>query len=190
MPKNFPLPLATLQEPVLSCLSGHLYPIVLKPFDLSQVCHGNKICSKLALTGKLTLELAFPAHCISNWNLNGISTTNISKVTLNAANDGARCRQGWWCAMDIFPSQTSYGVSFMRSSKDMIVMYRKCTVYSWQTLIVHCGCYTSLCMHHYQEAIRPLDGHAGSVERLVCRSIRPQHSGLQQLVCPLIRELA
>ena len=40
--------------------------IVLKPFDLAQVCHGNKICSKIALTWKLTLELAFPSHCISN----------------------------------------------------------------------------------------------------------------------------
>ena len=26
--------------------------IVLKPFDFAQVCHGNKICSKLALTRK------------------------------------------------------------------------------------------------------------------------------------------
>ena len=26
-------------------------------------------------------------HCISNWKLNGISSTNISKVTLNAANE-------------------------------------------------------------------------------------------------------
>ena len=37
-----------------------------KPLDLAQVCHGNKICSKPALTWKLTLVLAFPAHCISN----------------------------------------------------------------------------------------------------------------------------
>ena len=28
-------------SPVLSRLSGHLDPIVLKPFDLAQVCHGN-----------------------------------------------------------------------------------------------------------------------------------------------------
>ena len=58
-----------------------------KPFDLVQVCHGNKICSKPALTWKLTLVLAFPAHCISNWKLNGISRTNINKVTSNAANE-------------------------------------------------------------------------------------------------------
>ena len=37
-----------------------------KRFDLAQVCHGNKICSKPALTWKLTLVLAFPAHCILN----------------------------------------------------------------------------------------------------------------------------
>ena len=49
--------------------------------------HGNKICSKLALTWKLTLEFSFPAHCISNWKLNGKSRTNISKVILNAANE-------------------------------------------------------------------------------------------------------
>ena len=71
-------------SPVLLPLSGHSDPIVLKHFDLSQVCHGNKICSKLALTWKLTLELSFPAHCILNWKLSGISRTNISKVTLNA----------------------------------------------------------------------------------------------------------
>ena len=71
----------------------HSDPIVLKPFDLTQVCHGNKICSKLALTLKLTLELSFPAHCISNWKLNGISRTNISKVVLNAANELPRLRR-------------------------------------------------------------------------------------------------
>ena len=43
-------------SPVLSRLLGRLDPIVLKPFDLAQVCHENKICSKLALTWKLTLE--------------------------------------------------------------------------------------------------------------------------------------
>ena len=76
--------------------------LVLKPFDLDQVCHGNKICSKLALTWKLTLELelAFPAHCISNWKLNGISRTSISKVISNAANESACCSGGQWCAMD------------------------------------------------------------------------------------------
>ena len=51
------------------------------------MCHGNKICSKPALTWKLTLVLAFPAHCISNQKLNGISRSNISKVTLNAASE-------------------------------------------------------------------------------------------------------
>ena len=49
---------------------------------------------QLALTWKLTLELAFPTLCISNWKLNGISKTNISKVTLNATNERARCSQG------------------------------------------------------------------------------------------------
>ena len=91
--KKISPPLATLPSPVLSHLLGHLDPIVRKPFDIAQVCHANKICSKLALTWKLTLKLTFPAHCISNWKLNGISRTNISKVTLNAANERARCRR-------------------------------------------------------------------------------------------------
>ena len=85
--KFFPLTPGHTASPVLSSSSGHSDPIVLKPFDLVQMCHGNKICSKLASTWKLTLELSFPAHCISNWKLNGISRTNISKVTLNAANE-------------------------------------------------------------------------------------------------------
>ena len=62
--QTFPWRVATL--PVLSRQWGHSDPIVLKPFDLAQVCHENKICPKLALTWKLTLELTFPAHCISN----------------------------------------------------------------------------------------------------------------------------
>ena len=84
--KIFPAP-GHAASPVLLHLSGHSDLIVLKPFDLAQVCQGNKICSKLSLTWKLTLELLFPAHCISNWKLNGISRTNIYKVTLNAANE-------------------------------------------------------------------------------------------------------
>ena len=83
-------------KPSLIALIGHLDPIILKPFDLAQVCHGNKICSKLALTWKLTLELTFPAH----WKFNGISRTNISKVTLNAANECVRCSRGQWCMTD------------------------------------------------------------------------------------------
>ena len=55
--KKFPPTLGHTASPALSRLSGHLDPIVLKPVDLSQVCHGNKICSKLALTWKLTLEM-------------------------------------------------------------------------------------------------------------------------------------
>ena len=89
--KTFPPTPGHTASPVLSHLSGRLDPIALKPFDLAQVCHENKICSKLALTWKLTLKLAFSAHCISNWKLNGISRTNISKVTWNAANEHARC---------------------------------------------------------------------------------------------------
>ena len=51
-----------------------------------------KFAQNLRWLGNLTLELVFPAHCISNWKLNGISRTNISKVTFNAANERARCR--------------------------------------------------------------------------------------------------
>ena len=83
--KNFSPTPGHAASPVLSHLLGHSDPIVLKPFDLAQVCHGNKICSKLALTWKLTLELSFPAHCISNWKLNGISRTNVSSYI--------KCRQ-------------------------------------------------------------------------------------------------
>ena len=67
--KIFPLTPGHAASPVLSRLSGHSDPISLKPFDLAQVCNGNKICSKLAWTWKLTLELLFPAHWILNWKL-------------------------------------------------------------------------------------------------------------------------
>ena len=66
-------------------------------FDLAQVCHRNKICPKLVSTWKLTLELAFPAHCILNYKLNGISRTNVTKVALNAANEHPL---PLWCATD------------------------------------------------------------------------------------------
>ena len=86
-PKNFPLPLVTLQARSYCTHQATQTLLFAKPFDLAQVCHGNEICSKLVLTCKLTLELSFPAHCISNWKLNGISWTNIRKVTLNVANE-------------------------------------------------------------------------------------------------------
>ena len=86
-PKKFPLPLVTLQARSYCTHQATQTLLFAKPFDLTQVCHGNEICSKLVLTCKLTLELSFPAHCISNWKLNGISWTNIRKVTLNVANE-------------------------------------------------------------------------------------------------------
>ena len=86
-----PPPLATLQARSYRDSWTTQTLLFLSSFDLAQVCHGNKICWKHALTWKLTLKLAFPAHCISNWKLNGISRTNISKATLNAANERARC---------------------------------------------------------------------------------------------------
>ena len=87
--KNSPPPLATWQSRSYRTNWATQTLLFSKPFDLAQVCHENKICSKLALTWKLTLEMAFPAHCIWNWKLNGISRTNISKVTSNSANE--RC---------------------------------------------------------------------------------------------------
>ena len=58
-------------KPGLIALIGPLRPYcsTKKPFDLAQVCHGNKICSKLVLTWKLTLELASQhiAYRIKSW---------------------------------------------------------------------------------------------------------------------------
>ena len=85
--KIFPPPLATRQARSYRANRATQTLLFSKSFDLAEVSHGNKICSKPALTWKLTLVLAFPAHCISNWKLNGISRTNISKVTLNVANE-------------------------------------------------------------------------------------------------------
>ena len=85
--KILPPPLATRQARSYHAYRATQTPLFSKPLDLAQLCHGNKICSKPALTRKLTLVLAFPAHCISNCKLNGISWTNISKITLNTANE-------------------------------------------------------------------------------------------------------
>ena len=62
----FPPPLATRQGRSYRANWATQTLLFSKPLDLAQVCHGNKICSKPALTWKLTLVLAFPAHCISN----------------------------------------------------------------------------------------------------------------------------
>ena len=86
-PPPHPPPLATRQARSYHANWATQTLLFSKPFDLAQVCHGNKICSKAALTWKLTLVLAFPVHCISNWKLNGISRTNISKNTSNAASE-------------------------------------------------------------------------------------------------------
>ena len=61
-----PPPLATRQAQSYRANWATQTLLFSKPFDLAQVCHGNKICSKPALTWKLTLVLAFPAHCLSN----------------------------------------------------------------------------------------------------------------------------
>ena len=64
--KNSPPPLTTRQARSYRANWATQTLLFSKPFDLAQGCHGNKICSKPALTWKLTLVLAFPAHCISN----------------------------------------------------------------------------------------------------------------------------
>ena len=64
--KCFPPPLATRQAWSYRGNRATQTLLFSKSFDLAQVCHGNKICSKPVLTWKLTLVLAFPAHCISN----------------------------------------------------------------------------------------------------------------------------
>ena len=64
--KIFPPPLATRQARSYRANWATKTLLFSKPLDLAQVCHRNKICSKPALTWKLTLVLAFPAHCISN----------------------------------------------------------------------------------------------------------------------------
>ena len=60
--KFFPPPLATRQARSYRANWATQTLLFSKPFDLAQVCHGNKICSKPAFTWKLTLVLAFPAH--------------------------------------------------------------------------------------------------------------------------------
>ena len=52
-------------KPRLIALIGPLRPYYSSPLILLR-CVTEKQCSKLALTLKLTLELSFPAHCISN----------------------------------------------------------------------------------------------------------------------------
>ena len=104
----------TTPEPILFSWGGWPRdrpppPIVLKSFHLAQVCHGNEICWKLAFW-RPTLELAFRAHCISNWKLNGISRTNISKATFNAANERARCSRGASGARRTLPAGQQVGV--------------------------------------------------------------------------------
>ena len=64
--KNFLPPLATWQARSYRANWATQTLLFSKPLDLAQVCHRNKICSKPALTWKLTLVLAFPAHFISN----------------------------------------------------------------------------------------------------------------------------
>ena len=61
-----PPPLATRQAQSYRANWATQTLLFSKPLDLAQACHGNKICSKPALTSKLTLVLEFPAHCISN----------------------------------------------------------------------------------------------------------------------------
>ena len=64
--KNFPPSLATRQAWSYRANRATQTLLFSKSFDIAQVCHENKICSKPALTWKLILVLAFPAHCISN----------------------------------------------------------------------------------------------------------------------------
>ena len=53
-------------KPGLIALIGPLRPYCSQSPLILLRCHGNKICSKPALTWKLTSVLAFPAHCISS----------------------------------------------------------------------------------------------------------------------------
>ena len=46
-------------NPVLPNLSGHSGPIVLKPFDVTQVCHEFQIDTRFHLIWKMILEMAF-----------------------------------------------------------------------------------------------------------------------------------
>ena len=89
--KKFPPTPGHTASQVLSHFSGHSDPFVLKfLWSCSGVSQKWNLL-KTWVDWKVTLELAFPAHCISNWKLNGISKSIISKVALNAANERARC---------------------------------------------------------------------------------------------------
>ena len=102
--KIIPPPLATLPNPVLSCLSGHLNPIVLEPFDVTLwysgvQYHEHQICLRFHRILKVILEMAFSSHCTPIWKLNRISTTIINKVT----------RKCIWCCHRVQRCVTSPG---------------------------------------------------------------------------------
>ena len=89
--KNIPPPLATLPNLVLSCLSGHLDPIVLDSFDVNLWYSGvprTPNLLKISSDIESGFRMAFSAHCTLIWKLNQISMTIINKVT---------CKCIWCC---------------------------------------------------------------------------------------------
>ena len=55
--KNFPPPLATLQARSYRTNRATQTLLFSKPFDLAQVCHGNKICLETDISSTLHIEL-------------------------------------------------------------------------------------------------------------------------------------
>ena len=85
--KNSPPPLVTLQARSYRAYRATKTLLFSRPLILLRCVTEIKFAQNLHWLGNLTLELSFPVHCISNCKLNGISRTNISKVTLNADNE-------------------------------------------------------------------------------------------------------
>ena len=85
-----------MPNPVLSCLSGHSDPIVLKPFDVNLWYSGVQWRPKLLnISSDIESEMAFSAHCTQIWKLNQISMTIIRKLHENAFDAATGSSDAW-----------------------------------------------------------------------------------------------
>ena len=66
---------------------------LMSPFD-TQVYHKRQICLRFHWILRVILEMAFSAHCTSNWKLNQISMTIINKVARKCI---WCCHRIHWC---------------------------------------------------------------------------------------------
>ena len=80
-----------LRRPSLRVIIRPLSPIVLKIFDVFQVCHECLNLLKISSDIEKILEMAYLAHCTSNWKFIWISRTSISRVAPKSI---------WCCSCD------------------------------------------------------------------------------------------